>query len=156
NYHRALVWTAVMTALSHLDPSFGSVFAIEAINEPIMNATLTPNYGTCMYHSSFCYLCPHDSCTVQKNFVQVMRAVELTLGIFVPSSSLSLSISASVSNNFTAALSATSSATIFSAEVQAALLEAVPILLEIGAACGLQTVFEASPFKQSRASLVAK
>ncbi|KAG1830478.1 glycoside hydrolase family 5 protein, partial [Suillus subalutaceus] len=138
NYHRALVWTAVMTALSHLDPNFGSVFAIEAINEPIMNATLTPNYGT-----------------FQKNFVEVMRAVELTLGIFVPSSSLSLSVSASVSNNFTAALSATSSATIFSAEVQAALLDAVPILLEIGVACGLQTIFEASPFQWSRDSLVA-
>ncbi|KAG2362916.1 glycoside hydrolase family 5 protein [Suillus spraguei] len=107
NYHRALVWTAVMTTLSHLDPNFGSVFAIEAINEPIMNATLTPNYGT-----------------FQKNFVQVMRAVELTLGIFVPSSSLSLSVSASASNNFTAALSATSSATTLPAEVQAALSDA--------------------------------
>lgn len=47
NYHRALVWTAVMTALSHLDPSFGSVFAIEAVNEPIMDATQTPGYGDC-------------------------------------------------------------------------------------------------------------
>jgi len=94
--------------------------------------------------------------TVQKNFVQVIRAVELTLGISVPSSSLSVLVSASVSNNFTAALSETSSATIFSAEVQAALLEAVPILLEIGAECGLQTIFEASPFKWSRDSLVAK
>ena len=32
NYHRALVWTAVMTTISHLDPNFGSVFAIEAVN----------------------------------------------------------------------------------------------------------------------------
>ena len=32
NYHRALVWTAVMTTLSHLDSNFGSVFAIEAVN----------------------------------------------------------------------------------------------------------------------------
>ncbi|KAG1896181.1 glycoside hydrolase family 5 protein [Suillus fuscotomentosus] len=138
NYHRALVWTAVMTALSHLDPTFGSVFAIEAINEPIMNATLTPGYGN-----------------FQKNFVQVIRAVELVLGIFVPSSGLSLSVSPSVSNNFTAALSATSSETIFPLEVQTALLEAVPILLEIGIAFGLQTIFEASAFHQSRPSLVA-
>ena len=49
NYHRALVWTAVMTTLSHLDPNFGSVFAIEAMNEPIMNATQTPGLGTCTY-----------------------------------------------------------------------------------------------------------
>ena len=32
NYHRALVWTAVMTALSHLDSDFDTVFAIEAVN----------------------------------------------------------------------------------------------------------------------------
>ena len=41
-----------MTTLSHLDPNFGSVFSIEAVNEPIMNATQTPNYGTCVYHPS--------------------------------------------------------------------------------------------------------
>lgn len=49
NYQRALTWTAVMTAVSHLDPNFGSVFAIEAVNEPIMDASQTPGYGTCTY-----------------------------------------------------------------------------------------------------------
>ncbi|KAJ8588372.1 glycoside hydrolase family 5 protein [Rhizopogon salebrosus TDB-379] len=138
NYHRALVWTAVMTALSHLDPNFGSVFAIEAINEPIMNATQTPGYGT-----------------FQKNFVSTMRAVELALGISVPS--MSLSVSASLSNNFTATLSAASLNTIFTGEVQSALADAVPILAEIGVQYGLQTVLEASPFKKppSCAPLVA-
>jgi hypothetical protein len=96
---------------------------------------------------------PFNLPTVQKNFVHVIRAVELTLGIPVPWE-LSVSVSASDSNNFTAALSA--SATTFSAEVQAALLDAVPILIEIGAACGLQTILEASPFKSFRTSLVAK
>lgn len=38
-----------MTSLSHLDPTFGSVFAIEAVNEPIMNAAMTPDYGDCMF-----------------------------------------------------------------------------------------------------------
>ena len=47
NYQRALVWTAVMTAVSHLDPDFESVFAIEAVNEPIMDASQTPGYGDC-------------------------------------------------------------------------------------------------------------
>ena len=37
-----------MTSLVHLDPAFSSVFAIEAVNEPIMNADETPGYGTCM------------------------------------------------------------------------------------------------------------
>jgi len=137
NYHRALVWTAVMTVFSHLAPDFESVFAIEAVNNPITDATKTPGYGT-----------------FQKNFVQLVRAIELTLGISVPSSSLSVSVPPSASNNFTAALISTSSATVFSAEVRAALSEAVPILREIGAACGLQTIFEASPFHQSSGPLV--
>lgn len=47
NYGRALTWTAVMTALSHLDTDFGSVVAIEAVNEPIMDAASTPGYGSC-------------------------------------------------------------------------------------------------------------
>lgn len=57
NYHRALIWSAVMTAFSHLDPDFESVFSIEAVNEPIMDATKTPGYGNCkpcivlLYHS---------------------------------------------------------------------------------------------------------
>lgn len=36
-----------MAAMSHLDPDFGSVYSIEAVNEPIMNATQTPGYGDC-------------------------------------------------------------------------------------------------------------
>ncbi|KAG1884234.1 glycoside hydrolase family 5 protein [Suillus subluteus] len=138
NYRRALVWTAVMTVFSHLAPDFESVFAIEAVNDPITDATKTPDYGT-----------------FQKNFVEIIRVIELTLGISVPSSNLSVSVSPSVSNNFTAALIATSSATGISTEVQAALLEAVPILREIGAASDLQTTLEASPFKQSGPPLVA-
>jgi hypothetical protein len=36
-----------MTVLAHLDPDFGSAFAIEAVNEPNMDANTTPGYGTC-------------------------------------------------------------------------------------------------------------
>ena len=36
-----------MTFISHLHPQFGSVFSIEAANEPTMNATQTPGYGDC-------------------------------------------------------------------------------------------------------------
>jgi hypothetical protein len=50
-----------MTVFSHLAPDFESVFAIEAVNNPITDATKTPGYGTCMYHSSFVYLYPHES-----------------------------------------------------------------------------------------------
>ena len=52
NYHRALIWTAVMTFFSHVDPDFESVFAIEAVNEPLMDANLTPGYGQCTSTSS--------------------------------------------------------------------------------------------------------
>ena len=38
-----------MTALSHLDPDFEAVFSIQAVNEPIMDGSLTPGYGDCMY-----------------------------------------------------------------------------------------------------------
>ncbi|KAH9991331.1 glycoside hydrolase superfamily [Russula compacta] len=71
NYGRALTWTAVMTFITHLHPNFGSVFSIEAVNEPITNATQTPGYGD-----------------FQKNFVRTVRAVELLLGEHVPGCSV--------------------------------------------------------------------
>ncbi|KIY63331.1 glycoside hydrolase family 5 protein [Cylindrobasidium torrendii FP15055 ss-10] len=64
NYARALTWTAVMTALTHLDPDFSDVVAIEAVNEPIMDSSKTPGYGD-----------------FQKHFVLTIRAVEAVLGI---------------------------------------------------------------------------
>ncbi|KAG7445155.1 glycoside hydrolase family 5 protein [Guyanagaster necrorhizus] len=124
NYRRALVWTAVMTALSHLDPDFGSVVAIEAVNEPIMNATQTPGYGD-----------------FQKNFVQVVRAVELTLGIDVPWSGTK--IAPTDTTNFTVALE--ESLPNFTPEVQSALLEAVPILVEVITELALDSMTRFSP-----------
>jgi len=112
NFQRALVWTAVMTSLSHLDPNFNSVFAIEAVNEPIMDAAETPGYGT-----------------FQKNFVDTVRAVELTLGIPIPGMSLDTQIS---TTNFTEALGQVANAsTIFNSNVRAALAQAVPMLVEL-------------------------
>ncbi|KAI0332704.1 glycoside hydrolase family 5 protein [Cubamyces sp. BRFM 1775] len=140
NYHRALVWTAVMTALSHLDPSFSSVFAIEAVNEPIMDATQTPGYGD-----------------FQKNFVEVIRAVELVLGIPVPGLTLDVKVSTA---NLTSALSATVSASnLFNSEVKSALAEAVPILVELGFELAVSSIFNfnmaSSPLKNTREPLVA-
>ncbi|KAI0642029.1 glycoside hydrolase family 5 protein [Trametes meyenii] len=140
NYHRALVWTATMTALSHLDPSFGSVFAIEAANEPIMDANQTPGYGD-----------------FQKNFVEVIRAVELILGIPVPGRSLDVQLNTA---NFTSALSATASTTkLFNKEVTSALADAVPILVELGFELSIPTIFNfnmaAAPFHNTREPLVA-
>ncbi|KAI9611011.1 hypothetical protein H4Q26_008858 [Puccinia striiformis f. sp. tritici PST-130] len=51
NYQRALTWSAVMTSMSHLDPDFTSVVAIECINEPLSDAGLTP--GLEQYYSDF-------------------------------------------------------------------------------------------------------
>ncbi|EEB98963.1 hypothetical protein MPER_01436, partial [Moniliophthora perniciosa FA553] len=53
-----------MTTLSHIDPVFGSVFSIQALNNPMENATLTPGYGN-----------------YQQNFVLMMRLVEMILGV---------------------------------------------------------------------------
>ena len=36
-----------MTILSHVDPNFSSVVALEAVNEPIMDANETPGLGEC-------------------------------------------------------------------------------------------------------------
>lgn len=44
-----------MASLTHLHPNFASVFAIEATNEPIMDAAMTPGYGSCEpadYHTA--------------------------------------------------------------------------------------------------------
>ena len=38
-----------MTALSHVDPNFSTVIALEAINEPIMDANDTPGLGECTF-----------------------------------------------------------------------------------------------------------
>ncbi|KAF9466200.1 glycoside hydrolase family 5 protein [Collybia nuda] len=107
NYHRALIWTAVMTALSHLDQDFSNVVAIEAVNEPIMDANLTPGYGT-----------------FQKQFVQVIRAVEIVLGIPVPG----MPAQSFSTSNFTQALVQASSSSAFSQEVRSVLLDTAPIL----------------------------
>lgn len=36
-----------MASLTHLHPSFASVFAIEAVNEPVSDAAMTPGFGDC-------------------------------------------------------------------------------------------------------------
>ncbi|KLO07159.1 glycoside hydrolase family 5 protein [Schizopora paradoxa] len=128
NYHRALVWTAVMTGLSHLDPDFGSVFAIEAVNEPIMDATQTPGYGD-----------------FQVNFVKVVRAVELALGITVPNEGSALSSRAS--NNATASLLQTSKELTSSSdtEVAQALADAAPVLAEVLSELGLASLLFNGP-----------
>ncbi|TFK80755.1 glycoside hydrolase family 5 protein [Polyporus arcularius HHB13444] len=114
NYQRALVWTAVMTAISHLDSNFQSVFAVEAVNEPIMDATQTPGYGD-----------------FQKKFVQTIRAVEFILGI--GDAVFDLGTDANVSStNVTAAISASvGSSKTMSSDVKNALLSSIPILVDL-------------------------
>ncbi|KAF8749265.1 Cellulase (glycosyl hydrolase family 5) [Rhizoctonia solani] len=67
NYERALTWAAVMTEMVYRDPDFSTVFAIEAINEPIMDASKTPGYGN-----------------YQKRFVEAVRSVESKFGVSCP------------------------------------------------------------------------
>ncbi|KAK0214947.1 glycoside hydrolase family 5 protein [Armillaria fumosa] len=119
NYHRALVWTAVMTTLSHLDPDFSNVIAIEAVNEPIMNATQTPGYGD-----------------FQKNFVQVVRAVEQTLGVSGPWSwpNWPTMTGTDASDVILAMENNTSSSS--NPKVQSALKDAMPIITDIGMELG--------------------
>ncbi|KAJ7497937.1 glycoside hydrolase family 5 protein [Mycena galericulata] len=112
NYHRALIWTAVMTTLSHVDPAFENVIAIEAVNEPIMNADDTPGYGD-----------------FQQNFVKVVRATEFLLGVPTPGFG---AVPHPANGNFTAMLPAVNETTIFTPEVRSVLLDSVPVLLQLG------------------------
>ncbi|KZT39279.1 family 5 hypothetical beta glucosidase from glycoside dehydrogenase [Sistotremastrum suecicum HHB10207 ss-3] len=126
NYDRALAWTAVMTTLAHLDPDFASVVSIQAANEPIMDANQTPGYGE-----------------FQTNFVQVVRSVELLLGITVAGEAhgdLS-DVSTSHNINLNTTLSRVSQLSSLNAEVQSALQVALPVLQEMAADYGMGSIF---------------
>lgn len=134
-----------MTALTHLDPAFSNVVAIEAVNEPIMNATLTPGYGSC----TFILILPqlsHNTNTflpaVQKNFVQVIRAVECMLGISVPGYQ---SFQTPPNANFTFTMAQASSA-ITNLEVQKAVAQAIPILLQISLQLKIDVISDSATF----------
>jgi hypothetical protein len=114
-----------MTAFSHLDPDFDSVFAIEAINEPITDASKTPGFGTCQSSHFHVPQCVSDDFPVQKQFVQVVRAVEYVLGV---GSSLTLDIDLNLSLNFTSALTSICDSPDLEDGVASALLAAVPVL----------------------------
>ena len=155
-----------MTVLSHLHPKFESVFSIEAANEPIMNATMTPGYGDCKHFSIFqsvFKLCSPISLTVQKNFVEVVRATEMLLEIAVPGipalQSYRASKVADLSGRLTDACDADNSGLFNngSAVVQA-LLDAIPILtamesdvgyLDLGACEGRSPLTTKSAFPSS-------
>ncbi|KAH9958850.1 glycoside hydrolase family 5 protein [Russula dissimulans] len=115
NYGRAFTWTAVMTFITHLHPSFADVFAIEAANEPIMDATKTPGLGG-----------------FEKNFVRTVRAMELLIGVEV-SGCPALAGKASLTNlnsRLTKA-HATNCLGLFTAPVVEALQQSFPMLLFI-------------------------
>ncbi|KAI0794399.1 glycoside hydrolase superfamily [Fomes fomentarius] len=136
NYQRALVWTAVMTALSHLDSDFEAVFSIQAVNEPIMDSSRTPGYGD-----------------FQKNYVQTIRAVEYILGIGEPSLDLHLDLDLHLSlSNVTAAISATATAAsnALNLEVKKALLTAIPIIVDLSHKLNFKLDFRAATEKQKQ------
>jgi hypothetical protein len=49
NYKRAVTWAVVMTYLTHTHPAFQTVFSIEAVNEPIQDASKTPGLDRCKF-----------------------------------------------------------------------------------------------------------
>jgi len=112
NYHRALIWTAVMTALTHTHPAFATVGAIHAINEPTMDASKTPGYGD-----------------FQKDFVQTVRAVESSMGIRVPGNKYTRDTDSAT--NVTSAFSTASNTSAFSAEVLSVLKDSIPIFTQV-------------------------
>lgn len=77
---------------------------------------------------------------VQKNFVQVVRAVELCLGMIGPGSNIKLSRAPTSMNE---AMTAAAASKIFSAEVSDALRESIPIITKLASQIGLNA---AKPF----------
>ncbi|KAF9038600.1 glycoside hydrolase family 5 protein [Panaeolus papilionaceus] len=134
NYHRALVWTAVITALSHVDPNFAAVAALEAINEPIMDASQTPGMGD-----------------FQKNFVQTVRAVELILGIAVPGTTPA-GIITSAANVSEALITASTKTSLFNADVLAALVDAGPMFTYVVEQLGLSIALGQSGLRENMAA----
>ncbi|KAG6330263.1 hypothetical protein ID866_8826 [Astraeus odoratus] len=128
-----------MTALSHLDPAFSSVFAIEAVNEPILDGNKTPGYNYFV---------------VQINFVKVVRVVEAVLGIAGARDYFPTLLNSLSTTNFTAALQEACSSSTCGTEVVQALSEAIPILLNISSEYGLEDVFTSKPFYSQRSPLV--
>ncbi|KAL0959245.1 hypothetical protein HGRIS_014518 [Hohenbuehelia grisea] len=136
NFHRALVWTAVMTALSHLDPAFETVASIQAVNEQIMDASKTPGYGE-----------------FSKNFVKTVRAVETLLNIHYKRGHRSFDDR--TSSNFTATMEKMSRTSTFSLPVAKALQDAVPILVSLAVELKIQTsIFGLSSLFRKREALV--
>lgn len=102
-----------------------------------------------------------DIGAVQQNFVKVVRAVELILGIPVPGVQLATKPNTS---NFTSAITAvTASAnltSIFNDEVTSALKDAVPILVQVGYQLTVPAIFDfnlaSAPLHSQREPLVTK
>ncbi|KAI0029966.1 glycoside hydrolase family 5 protein [Vararia minispora EC-137] len=151
NYGRALTWTAVMTALSHVHPNFSSVFAIQAVNEPITNASMTPGYGE-----------------FQVAFVQTVRLMEMMLG--VGTATLASSSSAGLLESlrslggltlFSASLGqanalvdfAGEAELMFSSSASQAVMNALPILMNVERQLGISNMMQV-PRHCNRAGLM--
>jgi len=133
NYARALTWTAVMTALSHLEPDFKPIFAIQAVNEPIQDATKTPGLQDYYYQ-----------------FVQVVRATELALGIIdVDADQLPGFFDQCGSGNLQVSINAMTTNDGLEVEVQVALKDALKILIDLASLPGLDFPLLFEPVNRS-------
>ena len=153
-----------MTALSHLDPNFSTVAGIQAINEPIMDASKTPGLGEC---ASTLYSTPtvvqfFKTMTYidEKNFVQTVRAVERSLGISDPLSDLFPTFDIGSPLNVTQAISTTATlSSLLSFDVCKVLQEAAPIIFQIALDLEINLVFGndgLGSFLSTRRPLVTK
>lgn len=127
-----------------------------------MNAEQTPGYGDCAHPLPHALSHISDHPLVQQNFVKVVRAVELILGIPVPGAQLNAKVTTA---NFTSAITAvtgssSAASNIFTDEVKAALQAAVPILVEVGAELAIPAIFNfnlaSAPLHNQRTPLVTK
>lgn len=96
---------------------------------------------------------------VQKNFVKIVRAIELILGVPVPGLELPTNLT---STNYTLVISTilnTTTNDIFTPEIKSVLQDSVPILVQLGTDIGIFTIFDFSQTitpLHSRDALVTK
>ena len=120
--------------------------AIQAINEPIMDATLTPGLGDCKLFillSRVVQIIKWITRIDYKNFVQTVRAVEQSLGIYDPLSKV-IPTSENEQNfmNATQAIATTATLSSLNPEVCKVLQQAVPIILQIASDLGINLSFK--------------
>ncbi len=154
NYHRALVWD------SRYDRSFPSRSRLQqrlchrSRERAHRDATQTPGYGDCTCEASFVFSVLKSVMNSPEEFRSGGTSSRIYFGIDVPWSVSNMTITETA--NFTAALENVASLPVLNSEVRSALLDAVPILVELGSELALDDMTHSFSSHYSREPLYTR